>query len=129
MDAAEDVAEAEALLAEGDTERAREAAEALAVNPGDDATRYDYLRALLGAGLIDEARRAYDPVASRCCSTRAWRLPGTGSPPASAPAGAPEALGAALAANKRDFDARFELAQLHFAGKRFTGRWTNCSRS
>ena len=31
-----------------------------------------------------------------------------------------EALTAAIGANKRDFDARFELAQLHFAAGRFT---------
>jgi len=31
-----------------------------------------------------------------------------------------EALAAAIAANKRDFDARFELAQTHFAAARFT---------
>jgi len=32
----------------------------------------------------------------------------------------PEVLAAAIAANRRDFDARFELAQLHFAAQRFT---------
>ena len=32
----------------------------------------------------------------------------------------PQALAAAIAANKRDFDARFELAQTHFAAQRFT---------
>ena len=31
-----------------------------------------------------------------------------------------EQLAAAIAANKRDFDARFELAQTHFAAQRFT---------
>jgi putative thioredoxin len=31
-----------------------------------------------------------------------------------------DALAAAIAANKRDFDARFELAQTHFAAGRFT---------
>lgn len=29
-------------------------------------------------------------------------------------------LAAAIATNRRDFDARFELAQLHFAAQRFT---------
>src|SRR5262249_16190721 len=33
---------------------------------------------------------------------------------------APEALAAAIGANKRDFDARFELAQGHFAAGQFT---------
>ena len=37
-----------------------------------------------------------------------------------ADARSPEALAAAIVANKRDFDARFELAQTHFAAQRFT---------
>jgi putative thioredoxin len=32
----------------------------------------------------------------------------------------PEALQAAIGANRRDFEARYELAQRHFAGGRFT---------
>ena len=32
----------------------------------------------------------------------------------------PEALASAIAANKRDFAARYELAQVHFAAQRFT---------
>jgi len=32
----------------------------------------------------------------------------------------PEQLAAAIATNKRDFDARLELAQTHFAAQRFT---------
>ena len=123
LDAAEDLAEAEALLAEGDTASALEKLqEAVAVNPGDDATRYDYLRALLGAGLIEEARRAYDPVASkvlldpRLAAAGHWLAACERARDARSPA----ALTDALAANKRDFDARFELAQIHFAAQRFT---------
>jgi putative thioredoxin len=37
-----------------------------------------------------------------------------------ASARSPEQLAAAIATNKRDFDARFELAQTHFAAGRFT---------
>jgi putative thioredoxin len=121
--AADEAAEAEALLAGGDTTSALEKLqEALAVNPGDDAIRYDYLRALLGAGLVEEARRAYAPVASKV-------LPGARLAAAgrwldaierARRARSPEALAAALAANKRDFDARYELAQTHFAAQRFT---------
>ena len=123
LDAAEDVAEAQALLAEGDTASALEKLqEAVAVNPGDDATRYDYLRALLGAGLIEEARRAYEPVASkvmldaRLAAAGHWLAACERAPAARTPT----ELAAALAANKRDFDARFELAQVHFAAQRFT---------
>ena len=61
--AEEEVDEAEALLAEGDVDSAIEKLrEALALNPGNDVARGDYLHALLGAGRVAEARRAYEPV-------------------------------------------------------------------
>jgi len=65
--AAEDeIEEAQALLAEGDTDSALERLqEAVAIDPGNDATRYDYLRALLMSGRVAEARRAFDPVADK----------------------------------------------------------------
>ena len=123
LEAADEVAEAQALLAEGDTASALEKLqEAVAVNPGDDATRYDYLRALLTAGLIDEARRAYEPVASkvlldaRLAAAGHWLAACERAPAARST----DELAAVLAANKRDFDARFELAQIHFAAQRFT---------
>ena len=114
---------AEELLAEGDTDRAIDKLqEAVAVNPGNDAARADYLHALLGAGRIDEARRVYEPVASKVIPHA--RLTAIGHWLAALEA-APEArtadaLQTAIAANKRDFDARFELAQSHFAAQRFT---------
>lgn len=121
LEAAEEAAEAQALLAEGDAAGALEKLqEAVAVNPGDDATRYDYLRALLAAGQVEEARRAYEPVASRAMHDA--RLAAAGRWIAACEARTrPEAeLAAAITANKRDFDARFELAQSHFAAQRFT---------
>jgi putative thioredoxin len=121
--AADDVEEAQALLADGDTTSALEKLqEAVAVNPGNDAARYDYLRALLGEGRIDEARRAYEPVASkvlldaRLAAAGHWLAACERAPQARTP----EQLGAAIATNKRDFDARFELAQTHFAAQRYT---------
>ena len=64
--AEEEIEEAEALLAGGDTDRALERLqEAVAINPGNDSARYDYLRALLTIGRVDEARRAYEPVATK----------------------------------------------------------------
>jgi len=123
MDAAEDVEQAHVLLAEGDTESAIEKLqEAVAVNPGNDSARFDYLRALLGAGRIDDARRAFDPVASRALLDP--RLAAAGhwiaARERAAQARSRDELGAAIAANKRDFEARFELAQVHFAAQRFT---------
>ncbi len=118
-----DVQEAEELLAEGDTESALERLqEAVAINPGNDTARYDYLRALIGAGRIDEARRAYEPVASKVLLDA--RLAACGhwlaACDTAANARSPETLAAAISANKRDFDARFELAQSLFAAQAFT---------
>ena len=119
----EDVQDAAALLAEGDTESALEKLqEAVAINPANDTARYDYVRALLSLGQIAEARRAFDPVAgklmldARLSACGHWLAACESAP--SAPS--PEVLAAAIAANRRDFDARFALAQIHFAGQRFT---------
>ena len=121
--AAQDVEAAQALLADGDAGQALEKLqEAVAVNPGDDTARYEYLRALLGAHRTDEARRAYEPVASKTMLDP--RLAAAGHWLAAcereAQARAPDELAAAIATNKRDFEARFELAQRHFAAQRFT---------
>jgi putative thioredoxin len=118
-----EVTQAESLIADGNVDAALEKLqEAVAINPGNDAARYDYLRALLGAGRIDEARRAYEPVASkivqdaRIAACGHWLAAceeaGTGR--------SADQLQAALAADKRDFAARFALAQHHFADQRFT---------
>jgi len=119
----EDVAAAEELLAEGDADSALERLqEAVAIDPANDVARYDYLRALLTVGRVDDARRAFDPVASKVMLDA--RLAAAGHWLAAcekaASARSPEQLAAAIAAAKRDFDARFELAQVHFAAQRFT---------
>ena len=121
--AEDDLEAAEDLLAEGDTGSALEKLqEAVALDPGNDAARADCLRALLGAGRVDEARRVYAPVANavipnpRLAACGHW-LAALEAAPAARSA---DALGTALAVNKRDFDARFELAQGHFAAQRFT---------
>ena len=121
--AEEDAAAAEELLAEGDTASALEKLQAaVATNPANDAARYDYLRALLTAGDIEGAQRAYEPVASkvmldpRLAAVGHW-IAASVAAPKTRPVDTLEAL---LAANKRDFDARFELAQRHFATQRFT---------
>ena len=122
-EAGEEAALASELLAEGNPESALERLqEALAIDPANDAVRYDYLRALLIIGRTAEARRAFEPVASKVLLDA--RLAATGhwiaAQEQAATARTPEALAAAIAANKRDFDARFELAQTHFAAQRFT---------
>lgn len=121
--AEEEVEEAQALLAEGDEESAlAKLQEAVAINPANDTARYDYLRALLRAGLVADARRAFDPVASkvlldnRLAACGHW-LAACEQAPATPP---PQALAEAIAGNKRDFEARFALAQQAFAAQQFT---------
>jgi putative thioredoxin len=116
--AEEDVQAAGELLAEGDTDTALDRLQAaLATNPANDTARYDYLRALLSAGRVGEARAAFDPVAgnpvldARLAAAGHW-IAALEATPKARPQGT---LEAAIAANKRDFDARFELAQRHFA--------------
>jgi putative thioredoxin len=121
--AADDLIEAEELLAEGDSDTAIDKLQAaVATNPANDAARYDYLRALLSAGRIVDARRAYDPVAgnmlldARLSAAGRW-LQAIEAAPSARPK---DVLEAAIAANKRDFGARFELAQSLFAAGEFT---------
>ncbi len=121
--AEEEAQEAEQLAAEGDTGAALDKlSEALAMSPGDDSIRADYVKRLLDAGRVADARRAYEPLAPKALVNarasalglclQAWE--------AAAAARSPEALSAAIAADKRDFAARFELAQRHLAGGRPT---------
>jgi putative thioredoxin len=124
LEAEADVAEAGDLMAEGDLEAAlQKLAHAVQTDPGNDAARFEYVKALLELGLVVEAREAFAPVAVKAADTL---VP---SPRLAALAtwlqafentADPAALQAAIAANKRDFDARFALAQHHLAGQRFT---------
>jgi len=122
--AAEDEMQAaEELMAEGDTASALDRLEAaLASNPGNDGARYDYIRALLKAGRVADARAAYDAVANhplldaRLVAAGHW----IGAIEAAPKARPRDTLEALIAADKRDFDARFELARIHFAKGEFT---------
>jgi putative thioredoxin len=121
--AEEEAAEGAELLAEGDTASALEKLqEAVAIDPSNDTARYDYLRALLMEGRVDDAKRAFAAVAGKVMLDA--RLAAAGrwidASEKAATARSAEQLAAAIAANKRDFDARFELAQTHFAAQRFT---------
>jgi putative thioredoxin len=121
--AGEDMQAAEELLAEGDTDTAIDKLQAaLATNPANDTARFDYLRALLNAGRAAEARAAFDPVANnpaldpRLAAAGHWIAAREAAPKARRR----DALAAAISADKRDFGARFELAQSHFAAGEYT---------
>ena len=114
-------ADADALQPDDDPANALEKLHAaVATNPADDAARSDYLCALLSQGLIAQARRAFDPVAhqvvphARLTACGHWLMAMEAMPVST------DVLTAAVAANKRDFEARFKLAQSHFAAQRWT---------
>jgi putative thioredoxin len=119
---------AEALLAEGDTDAAlARLQEAVAIDPANETARFDYLRLLIETSrtqpaLLAQARQAYQPVANRVLANPRFDAIGhwLDACEKAAHARSHAALDAAIAANKRDFDARFELAQSLLAAGAFT---------
>ena len=99
-------------------------AQAVVDKPDDDNARFDFIKALLLAGHTDDAKVAFAPVIAKAAAVRKlealqhWMNALDVADNAYEPADA--ALAARIAANKRDFDARFELAQHHMAAKRWT---------
>ena len=123
LEAQADVDEAEALLDSGDEDAAlNKLHEALQADPNNDVARFDLIKLLLQAGQVAAAREVFEPVASRYGLEA--RLSAAGHWISAcerlAQARSEDALAAAIAANRRDFDARFELAQRHFAAGAFT---------
>jgi putative thioredoxin len=95
---------------------------AVATDPSNDDARFDYVKALLLAGREADARRAFEPVASKAPVSRridalARWLDAIGFA-ASQPSAAD--LDARIAANRRDFQARFDRARLLIAQQRWT---------
>ncbi len=91
-------------------------------NANDDA-RFELVKELLAQGQDDEAKVAFAPVIAKALAVRrldslqrwmAARDAQVGTPTPAAD------LRARIAANKRDFEARFELAQQHMAASRWT---------
>jgi putative thioredoxin len=112
------------LLEEGDTDAAlTKLHAALQADPGNEVARFDLVKALMERHDLAAAQAAFAPVAAQAADTLiphprfaalgVWisaALAAQQSP-------APDALQAAIAANKRDFEARFRLAQcLAWAG-------------
>ncbi|MCI1190672.1 tetratricopeptide repeat protein [Calidifontimicrobium sp. SYSU G02091] len=123
MQADAETAAAEALAAGGDTDAAlARLQQAVAIDPGNDDARYDYVKLLLERGQVAVARAAFEPVAAKAALDARFDAVGRWleACEAAPKVRSTDALAAAIAANKRDFDARFELAQTHFAAGRFT---------
>jgi putative thioredoxin len=123
-----DVDAAEALLAEGDTDSAlAKLQEAVAIDPANETARFDYLRLLIETSrsnpdLLVQARQAYQPVAQRVLPNPRFDAIGhwLDASEKARDARSHDELVATIAAAKRDFDARFELAQSFFAAGAFT---------
>ena len=114
LEAQADTEEAEALAEEGDTESAlAKLQQAVAIDPANDLARFDYVKLLLEHGHLEEAGRAFAPVASKVAfDARLAALQALMQAHEHRRNARPEdALRAAIAANRRDFEARFELAE------------------
>ena len=98
---------------------------AVATDPANDSARFDYIRLLLQHGQVDHAKAAFAPVASKAQVVRKlealqhwFNAIESGAAHADAKR-AQAGFDAKLAANKRDFDARYALAQLHMSQQRW----------
>lgn len=122
MAAEEEADAADLLAAEGDTDAAAaKLGEALAIDPANDALRADYVKLLLDTGRTADAHRAYEPLAPKAMLDARAAALGLylAACEIASQARPADTLAAAIAANKRDFEARYELAQRHFAARRF----------
>jgi len=112
--------EAEAATPESQLEKLQHA---VATDPANDDARFDYVKALLAGGREADARRAFEPVASKAAMVRkldalarwfdALDFARSGQDLG--------ALDAKIAANRRDFQARFDRARLLMAQQNWTG--------
>ncbi|WP_312760566.1 thioredoxin, partial [Pulveribacter sp.] len=114
-------------LESGDTEGALEQLQhAVATDPANDEARFDYVRLLLQMGREDDAKVAFAPVIAkaegvqRLGALKVW-LDALDFVAAGAyGAGAGAEFDAKIAANRRDFDARFARARWLIAQQRWT---------
>jgi putative thioredoxin len=123
LEALAEVEEAEALLEDGDAQAALDKLQAaVQADPQSDTARFDLIKLLLESGDVAAASRVFEPAAGRYGLDA--RLVAAGhwirAHEAAAQARSAEVLQAAIAANRRDFDARFELAQRHLAEGLYT---------
>ncbi|MFZ5544795.1 MAG: tetratricopeptide repeat protein [Pseudomonadota bacterium] len=123
LEAEEQTEAAVDMAAQGDADSALDRLQqAVAIDPANDTVRCEYVKLLLEQGRVAQARQAWDPVATkalldaRIAALGRWLDACEKAPQARSP----QALAAAIAANRRDFEARFELAQTHLAAGRFT---------
>ncbi|MBN9411802.1 MAG: thioredoxin [Burkholderiales bacterium] len=118
--------EAEALLESGDTGAAlAKLQEALAVNPANDDVRFDYVKLLIATGQFEEADTALAPAMAqiprqlRFDALAEW-LAALVFADSDAGQFTPAQFDEKIAANKRDFDARYGKSRVLLAAGEFT---------
>ncbi len=123
MEAELETEQAVELEAEGDLDAALERLQqAVAIDPANAQARAEYVKLLIETGQPALARQAWLPLApqalvdARSAALGLW-LDACEKAPA---ARSPQVLAEAIAANRRDFDARYELAQCLMAAGQFT---------
>ncbi len=94
----------------------------LATNPANDNARKAYVELLLKDGRTADAKLAFEPIAGKALADARIQALADWLSAAQAAPGLPPvaALQASIAANKRDFDARYALAQQHMAAQQWT---------
>lgn len=119
--------EAQALMASGDTDAALgKLADALAADPNNDDARFDYIKLLMQMGELQQAQSLLAPklveipVKLRFEALSQWMGAIQHVASSSYAQWEPAQFEAAIAANKRDFEARYAKACLLVA----TGEWT-----
>ena len=96
--------------------------QAVAADPANDDARFDYVKALLASGREAEARRAFEPAAGRTGLVRRFDALARWFDALSFAASKPDMAGldAKIAANRRDFQARFDRARVLMAQQQWT---------
>ena len=119
--------EALAALDDGDVETAlAKLQQAVDTDPANDDARFDLVKLLLQQGFEDEAKVAFAPVIAKAAGVRKldalnhWIKALDAVAHLSDAASAEAQFQAQIAANRRDFEARFGLARLRMAQQRWT---------
>lgn len=119
--------EAMQALSSGDADTALEKLQhAVATDPGNDDARFDYIKLLLQLGHDDDAKVAFAPVIAKAAGSlrlgalKTW-MDAIDFVASSASGASVEAeFDTKIAANKRDFDARYARARLLMVQQRWT---------
>ena len=122
LESIEEEAEALDALAEGDVEGALAKLQlAVETNGENDDARFDLVKLLLELGRDDDAKVAFAPVIAKSLAVRRldslnrWMQARDAQATVTDPQARAAELQSAIAANKRDFEARFNLAQMLWA--------------